>query len=116
MPSIYSRWSYLVDAEDISNWSRRIDSFGQFPGIVRMLLKRNNDQITRLDMRDAEGVRAHGHDGIIEALRGTPLVPMGRSVWEMGVNSDFKAKAKKDIDKRTEDPLGENRLRQPSYS
>jgi hypothetical protein len=73
-----------------------------------MLLKRDNDQITRLDMRDAEGVRTHGYDGIIDAVMGTPLVPAGRSVWEMGVNSDFKSKAKKDFDKRTKDPLGEN--------
>jgi hypothetical protein len=108
VPSIHSRWPHLVNAEDISNWSRRIDSFSQFPGIVRMLLKRNNDQITRLDMRDAEGVRARGYDGIVEALRGTPLVPMGRSVWEMGVNSDFKSKAKQDYDKRTKNTLGEN--------
>jgi hypothetical protein len=108
VPSSSSRWPHLADAEDISNWSRRIDSFSQFPGIIRMLLKRNNDQITRLDMRDAEGVRASGYDGIVEALRGSPLVPMGRSVWEMGVNADYKSKAKKDYDKRTKDPLGEN--------
>jgi hypothetical protein len=101
-------WPHLVDAEDISNWSRRIDSFSQFPGIVRMLLNRNNDQITRLDMRDAEGVRAHGYDGIVEALRATPLVPAGGSVWEMGVNVNFKSKAESDLDKRTKDPLGEN--------
>ncbi len=107
MPS-FSRWPHLVDADDVSNWSRRIDSFSQFPGIVRMLLKRNNDQITRLDMRDAEGVRAPGYDGIVEAVRATPLVPSGRSVWEMGVNADFKSKAKDDYDKRTENPIGES--------
>ncbi len=108
MPRSLSRLPHLVDAEDISNWSRRIDSFSQFPGIIRMLLKRNNDQITRLDMRDAEGVRAPGYDGTLEALRGTPLVPMGRSVWELGVNSDFKSKARREYDKRTKDSLGEN--------
>jgi hypothetical protein len=108
VPSSSSRWPHLIDAEDISNWSRRIDSFSQFPGIVRMLLKRNNDQITRLAMRDAEGVRVPGYDGAVEALRGTPLVPLGRSVWEMGVNADYKAKAEKDYEKRTKDPLGEN--------
>jgi hypothetical protein len=104
----HSRWPHLVDADDISNWSRRIDSFSQFPGIVRMLLTRNNDQITRLDMRDAEGVRVHGYDGIVEALRATPLVPMGRSVWEMGVDADFKTKAKNEYDKRTKNSLGED--------
>jgi hypothetical protein len=102
-----SRWPHLVDADDISNWSRRIDSFSQFPGIVRKLLKRNNDQLTRLDMRDAEGVRTPGYDGIVEALRGTTLVPLGRSVWEMGVNANFKSKANDDYEKRTANPLGE---------
>src|SRR5690242_14653907 len=75
--------------------------------MMRMLLARNNDQITRLDMRDAEGVRAPGYDGIIEALRATTLVPAGRSVWEMGVNGDYKAKATEDYQKRTQKPLGE---------
>lgn len=103
-----SRWPHLVDAEDITGWSRRIDSFSQFPGIVRRLVKRNNDQLVRLDMRDAEGVRVHGYDGIVEALRGTTLVPAGRSVWEMGVNIDFKGKANYEYDNRTEKPLGEN--------
>lgn len=103
-----SSWPHLVDAEEITGWSRRIDSFSQFPGIVRMLVKRNNDQLVRLDMRAAEGVRIPGYDGIVEAVRGTTLVPAGRSVWEMGVNTDFKSKAKCDYDKRTQNPLGEN--------
>jgi hypothetical protein len=108
VPSI-NRWPHLIDALGVSEWaSRTTISFSPFPGMVRMLLARNNDQITRLDMRDAEGVRAPGYDGIVEALRATTLVPAGRSVWEMGVNGDFKSKAKEDYDKRTKEPLGEN--------
>lgn len=99
-------WPHLVSADEISNWSRRIDSFSAFPRIVRMLINRNNDQITRLDMRDAEGVRLPGYDGIVEAQRGTTLVPSGLSVWEMGVNGDFKDKAARDLAKRSANPLG----------
>ena len=101
-------WPHLVNALDIEAWSRRLDSRGQFPGVVRMLINRNNDQITRLDMRDAEGTGAHGYDGIVEALRVSTLVPVGRSVWEMGVNEDANAKANKDYNERTKNPLGEN--------
>jgi len=101
-------WPHLVNALEIEAWSRRLDSRGQFPGVVRLLINRNNDQITRLDMRDAEGTGAHGYDGIVEALRGTTPVPAGRSVWEMGVNEDANAKANKDYNERTKNPLGEN--------
>ena len=101
-------WPHLVNTLDIEAWSRRLDSRGQFPGVVRMLINRNNDQITRLDMRDAEGTGAHGYDGIVEALRVSTLVPAGRSVWEMGVNDDANAKANKDYNERTKNPLGEN--------
>ena len=107
MPEI-SEWPHLVSTLEIEAWSRRLDSRGQFPGVVRMLINRNNDQITRLDMRDAEGTGAHGYDGIVEALRGSTLVPAGRSVWEMGVNEDATAKANKNYNERTENPLGEN--------
>jgi hypothetical protein len=103
-----NRSPHLADEDDIVNWSRRIASFSQFPGIVRMLLSRNNDQITRLDMRDAEGVRAPGYDGIVEASRGTTFVPAGRSVCEMGVDADFRDKANREYKKRTKDPLGED--------
>lgn len=101
-------WPHLVNALDIEAWSRRLDSRGQFPGVVRMLINRNNDQIMRLEMRDAEGTGAHGYDGIVEALRCSTLVPAGRSVWEMGVNGDANAKANKDYNERTKNPLGEN--------
>ena len=103
-------WPHLVNALEIEDWSRRLDSRGQFPGVVRMLINRNNDQITRLDMRDAEGTGAHGYDGIVEALRGSTLVPVGRSVWEMGVNEDANAKANQDYNERTKNPQGENQV------
>jgi hypothetical protein len=103
-----NRWPHLVTALEIETWARSLDSRGQFPGIVRMLINRNNDQITRLDMRDSEGTGAYGYDGVVDALKASTLVPHGRSVWELGVGGDARAKANSDYRERTEDPQGED--------
>ena len=67
---------------------------------------RTNDSIVELNMGGDEEVGFGGYDGKVLATRGTPLVPEGRSVWEMGVSADFRDKANADYKKRSEDPLG----------
>jgi hypothetical protein len=57
-------------------------------------------------MRAGEGTDFSGYDGDVEALKGTPFVPNGRSVWELGVGADPAAKANPDYRNRTEKPLG----------
>jgi hypothetical protein len=57
-------------------------------------------------MRAAEGVDFSGYDGQVEALKGTPFVPQGASVWELGVGEDPARKANEDYKSRTENSLG----------
>jgi hypothetical protein len=90
------------------DWPQRVISRYEFPGLIRRLILRDNDQVVRLEMRDAEGAGVEGYDGIVDALRATPFVPKGRSLWELGVNNDFRAKANREFRKRTLDPLGED--------
>jgi hypothetical protein len=102
----FRRLPYLADRADIIRWADRVDARSEFPRLIRGLIKANNDQVIVLQMRAAEGVDAHGYDGISDALRATPFVPEGRTVWELGVGEDPGDKAQREYRSRTDDPLG----------
>jgi hypothetical protein len=98
----------LADEADIEQWAQRIAARSELSRLVRGLVAQTNDQVVTLQMRAAEGTGVPGYDGIVEATRGTPFVPMGRSVWELGSGADAQSKAEADYQKRTADPLGED--------
>lgn len=100
------RWPHLADRADIVHWADRMEARSEFPRLIRSLIQRNNDQLAELEMRAAEGVDAPGYDGVTRAARGTPFVPEGLAVWELGTGGDFRAKANRDYRARTRDPLG----------
>ncbi|MEN3282796.1 MAG: hypothetical protein V7607_3936 [Solirubrobacteraceae bacterium] len=101
------RWPHLVDASDIQQWAQdRIQARSEFPRLVRRLIGQTNDQVVRLEMRAGKEVDVKGYDGIVEAARGTPFVPEGMSVWELGTGADPAAKASNDYRDRTKDSLG----------
>ena len=97
---------HLADRIDIIGWADRIDARSEFPRLIRGLITANNDQVTMLEMRAAEGVDAPGYDGRSEALRSTPFVPAGACVWELGTGANPADKAQRDYRARTDDPLG----------
>ena len=78
-----------------------------FARLVRGLISESNDQVADLDMRGGEGSEVPGYDGRVTANKGTPFVPEGRSVWELGTGEDPAAKASKDYRTRTRSALGE---------
>jgi hypothetical protein len=100
------RAPHLADAAAVVQWADRVEARTDFPRLVRRLIRQTNDQVVSLEMRAAEGSAFSGYDGQVEALKGTPFVPAGRSVWELGVGADPAAKANADYKSRTEDPLG----------
>ena len=73
---------------------------------MRRLIRAENDQVQRVEMRGGEGVGLTGYDGFVEAGRATPFVPEGRSVWEIGVGGDPADKAQRDYRSRTDNPQG----------
>jgi hypothetical protein len=83
-----------------------MEARSEFPRLIRGLIQRNNDQVVELEMRAAEGTGAPGYDGVSRAARGTPFVPDGDAVWELGTGTDFRAKANSDYAARTQNPLG----------
>jgi len=97
---------HLATALDIEQWADSLEARGELPRLVRRLIRQTNDQVTLLDVRAAEATGASGYDGLVEAPRGTPLVPEGKSVWEIGTGNDPAKKANEDYSTRTADPLG----------
>ncbi|MGO4604520.1 hypothetical protein [Terrabacter sp. 2YAF2] len=92
-----------ITSGDLDEWSRRRDSEGHLPTLVRRLIMAS----VRPDwirMPAAEGVAQPGLDGIITISSSThPYVPVGDSVWEIGTKQSQRAKAIEDYAKRTDE-------------
>lgn len=97
---------HLADATDLDRWADTRAAQADLPRLVRRLIRAENDQVQRVEMRGGEGVGLTGYDGFVEASRTTPFVPEGLSVWEMGVGGDPGAKAQRDYRSRTDNPQG----------
>jgi len=100
---------HLADATDLNRWADTRSAQADLPRLVRRLVRAENDQVQRVEMRGGEGVGLTGYDGFAEASRATPFVPEGLSVWEMGVGGDPGAKAQRDYRSRTDNPQGIDR-------
>lgn len=92
-----------ITSGDLDEWSRRRDSEGHLPTLVRRLIM----ETVRPDwirMPAAEGVALSGLDGIVSVTGSShPYVPDGDSVWEIGTEQAQRAKAISDYEKRTKD-------------
>jgi hypothetical protein len=97
---------HLADATDLERWADQRSAQADLPRLVRRLIRHENDQVQRVEMRGGEGVGLPGYDGVVEATRATSFVPDGLSVWEMGTSEDPAGKATDDYKTRTADPLG----------
>ncbi|CAH0253376.1 hypothetical protein SRABI02_03230 [Plantibacter cousiniae] len=97
---------HLADATDLDRWADTRSAQADLPRLVRRLIRAENDQVQRVEMRGGEGVGLPGYDGFVEAGRATSFVPEGESVWEMGVGGDPAAKAQSDYRSRSDDPQG----------
>ena len=97
---------HQADASDLERWADTRSAQAELPILVRRLIRAENDQVQRLEVRGGDGVGLPGYDGTVEATRGTPFVPEGFSVWEMGVGGDPEKKAQSDYRSRTDNPRG----------
>jgi hypothetical protein len=97
---------HLADGTDLDRWADTRSAQADLPRLVRRLIRAENDQVQRVEMRGGEGVGLTGYDGFVQASRATPFVPEGRSVWEMGVGGDPGAKAQRDYRSRTDNSQG----------
>jgi hypothetical protein len=96
----------LATATDLEVWADTRVAQERTPELIRSLIRATSNELVRLDMGAGEAIQYGGYDGIVESRSASPFVPEGRSVWEIGVGADVKAKADGDYDKRTSDPQG----------
>lgn len=96
----------LAGASELERWADTRSAQSDLPVLVRRLVRAENDQVQRVEMRGGDGVGLRGYDGFVEASRSTPFVPDGYSVWEMGVGGDPAKKAQSDYATRTRKPDG----------
>lgn len=94
----------LIDSTGLHSLANRLESRGLLPHVVRRLLAATPG-VSGLVMPAEEGIVAPGFDGVIDGGPGSPWVPVGASVWEMGTDADPGRKAQRDYDKRVENPL-----------
>jgi hypothetical protein len=101
------QYPHLADAAAVERWAdERVEARSDFPRLLRRLIVQTNDQVTAVDMRAGGGTDYAGYDGEVDAVKTTPFVPAGASVWELGVGESPKSKADEDYEKRTMDSLG----------
>lgn len=96
----------LIRAHDLDRWGARVVSPPEFPRLVRRLVHATGRSLLTVDFPADEAIRLAGFDGKVLSNEGTPYVPVGFSVWELGTNQDPKRKADEDYEKRTNDPRG----------
>lgn len=104
------RLPHLASLQDIEQWADRTSSRSQLANLLRRLVKENVKLVTELSMPGDEDSDLGGYDGLVTSPQATPLVPLGKSVWEFGTNGDPGAKANLDYNKRTKDSLGVDKL------
>ncbi|GIG75853.1 hypothetical protein Pfl04_42570 [Planosporangium flavigriseum] len=72
-----------LTATDLDEWSRRRDSQGHLPTLVRRLIM-VSVRPDRIRVPAAEGIALPGLDGVLTVAGGAaPYVPAGDSAWEV---------------------------------
>lgn len=90
-----------LTSTDLDDWSRRRDTQGQLPALVRRLIM-STVRPERIRFPAAEGIALHGLDGILKVAGSAgPYVPAGDSAWDASTEDPPKSKATRDYTKRT---------------
>jgi len=97
----------MLNSHDLTSLfsSTRRDAQGLFPQLVRRLILATcaDVDLLQFEMASGDDIRLHGWDGRMTATVAHPWIPLGASVWEMGVG-DPEVKAEKDYAKRSAQP------------
>ena len=89
-----------ITANQIEEWGKTRAAQEELPLLIRKLIASTNN-LTELVMPGGDSVYRPGWDGQVTSSDASPWVPEGRSVWEIGCNSNIAGKANDDYDKRT---------------
>lgn len=96
---------WFVTSNDIKVWTatdkRRAEEI--LPLLIKKLILASLKP-KEISFPSGDAVTTGGWDGILEVEVGNEFVPVSKSGWEFGTNSNVKSKADKDYQKRTKSP------------
>ena len=97
-----------ITAAEIDNWTSRDPRRAQeiLPQLVWKLILGSCTRIKDHHFPYGKAIQYSGYDGMLETDGESQFVPLGKSVWEMGTDSDSLSKFNSDYTKRTEKPNG----------
>ena len=95
-----------IDRTEIESWADKPEAPHQLPELIRKLILATVPRTSLLRIPSGSSVRLSGWDGVLEVEGGNAWVPKGTSTWEISCERGVAAKASKDYEKRTTDPLG----------
>ena len=96
----------IIKARDLTRWAETTEARMEFPVLLRRLIGTTASGVSRCEFPGYDNGQRAGWDGVVESPVGTPWVPEGCSVWELGTNQDVERKATEDFNRRSSDPLG----------
>ncbi|WP_319543702.1 hypothetical protein [uncultured Pseudodesulfovibrio sp.] len=91
---------HLINATHLKNWRGRQPQ-NDLPTLIRDLIWATTNDLIHISVPGGDSVYRPGFDGVVIAGNGTPFVPYGRSVWEIGTDNTPKGKAESDYQKRS---------------
>ena len=101
----------IVTAKHLQSWADTLTAREELPGLVASLIRASCPSLQSYRFPSGDASQTHGFDGVAEVVEGNVFVPVGRSIWEFGAGKDYKAKAGKDYDKRTNELSQEERAK-----
>src|ERR1700719_2205509 len=92
-----------IRAQDLDNWARTPQAKLLLPELVRRLVRATvaTGSLKKFDFPSEGETQRPGYDGTTFVTTGTPFVPDGVALWELGCDvGNPKGKADDDYDKR----------------
>lgn len=90
-----------ITTYNLVTWAATRECQQYLPLLVRKLIRASPVTLQRMLIPAGDNVVLPGYDGTVETSNEYEYVPEGVSVWEIGTNKDFNAKAEKDLAKRS---------------
>lgn len=94
------RW---ISARDLEFWASALNSETELPGLVSDLIRASVEDISDVRFPSGDKGRVRGFDGFLVCQTSAMFVPRGHSFWEFGTDKDYRTKALKDFNKRSEE-------------
>ena len=96
--------THIIHPTDLQRYADTRDSQAVIPELIYLLVKASVSSLSLCRIPYGEAVNQPGRDGLVEAGEAFfEFVPIGRSYWEIGTNSNPQDKATEDFKKRTDE-------------